>query len=153
MIGIVLAAHGPVPAALLESTNMILGELPQVASVSLMPGDSLEGLIDRLQAAVNEVNTGDGVLILLDMFGGTPANAAAFLTQQTNDVYAVTGVSLPMLLETFMARMSMEGSTQEVPLQSLAEAAFSAGHAGIVDIVDAFKKFQQVKIDQESIGT
>jgi len=153
MIGIVLAAHGPLPAAFLESTNMILGEMPQVASVSLMPGDSLEGLTDRLRAAVNVVNTGDGVLILLDMFGGTPANAAAFLAQQTNDVYAVTGVSLPMLLETCMARMSMEGSPQEVPLRSLAETALSAGHAGIVDIVEAFKKFQQVKIDQESIGT
>src|SRR6266571_5664512 len=108
MIGIVLAAHGPLPAALLESTTMILGELPQVASVSLMPGDSLEGLVERLQAAVNEVNTGDGTLILLDMFGGTPANATTLLTQQTSDLRAVTGINLPMLLETFMARMSSD---------------------------------------------
>jgi PTS system mannose-specific IIA component len=153
MIGIVLAAHGPLPTALLASTNMILGELPQVASVSLMPGDSLEGLVDRLQAAVKEVSTGDGVLILLDMFGGTPANAAALLTQQGTDVCAVTGVNLPMLLETFLARMNMEGLPQEGPLRSLAETSLSAGHAGIVDIVEAFKKFQQVKIEQESIGT
>ncbi len=141
MIGIVLAAHGPLPAAFLESTNMILGELPQVASVSLMPGDSLEGLIDCLQAAVNEVNTGDGVLMMLDMFGGTPANAAALLTQQTNGLCAVTGVNLPMLLETFMARMSTDR------LESLAETAFSGGQAGIVDIVEAFKKFRQDKTD------
>jgi len=144
MIGIVLAAHGPLPGAFLESTSMVLGDLPQVESISLMPGDSLEGLVDRLQAAVNEVNTGDGVLILLDMFGGTPANAAAFLTQQTNDLCAVTGVNLPMLLEIFMARMSTDR------LESLAEMAFSAGQAGIVDIGEAFKKFRQVKIDQES---
>jgi len=146
MIGIVLAAHGPLPAAFLESTYMILGELPQVASVSLMPGDSLEGLLDSLQAAVNEVNTGDGVLILLDMFGGTPANAAAFLTQQTNDVCAITGVNLPMLLETFIARMSTDR------LESLAETAFLAGQAGIVDIVEAFKKFRQGKTDQEPMS-
>ncbi len=137
MIGIVLAAHGPLPAAFLESTSMILGELPQVADVSLMAGDSLEGLVDRLQAAVNEVNTGDGALILLDMFGGTPANAAALLTQQANDLHAVTGINLPMLLETFLARMSTD------KLDSLAETAFSAGQAGIVDIVEAFKKFRQ----------
>ena len=141
MIGIVLAAHGPLPAAFLESTNMILGELPQVASVSLMPGDSLEGLIDCLQAAVNEVNTGDGVLMMLNMFGGTPANAAALLTQQTNGLCAVTGVNLPMLLETFMARMSTDR------LESLAKTAFSGGQAGIVDIVEAFKKFRQDKTD------
>ena len=137
MIGIVLAAHGPLPAAFLESTSMILGDAPQVASVSLMPGDSLEGLVDRLQAAVNEVNTGDGALVLLDIFGGTPANAAAFLAQQVSDVRAVTGVNLPMLLETFMARLSTDR------LESLAETAFSAGQAGVTDIGAAFKKFQQ----------
>ncbi len=88
MIGIILAAHGPLPAALLESVGMILGELPQVTTVSLMPGDSLEGLIERLRTAANEVNTDDGVLILLDMFGGTPANASALLTQQMKGVQA-----------------------------------------------------------------
>ncbi len=139
MIGIVLAAHGPLPGAFLESTQMILGELPQVASISLMPGDSLEGLVDRLQAAVHGVNTGDGVLILLDMFGGTPANATAILTQQANDFRAVTGANLPMLLETFLARMNTNR------LESLAETAFSGGQAGIVDIVESFKKFQQAK--------
>ncbi|HJW84287.1 MAG TPA: PTS mannose transporter subunit IID, partial [Anaerolineae bacterium] len=82
MIGIVLAAHGSLPQAFLESTRMILGEPELVTGVSLMPGDSLEGLIDRLRVAVTEVDRGDGVLILLDMFGGTPANAAAWLTQQ-----------------------------------------------------------------------
>ncbi len=137
MIGVVLAAHGPLAGALLASTSMILGDLPQVATISLMPGDSLEGLVDRLQAAANEVNTGDGVLILLDMFGGMPANATAFVTQQANDVHAVTGMNLPMLLETFMERMNTDR------LESLAETAFSAGHTGIVDIVAAFKKFRQ----------
>ena len=137
MIGIVLAAHGPLPGAFLESTTMILGDVPQVAGVSLMPGDSLEGLVDRLRAAVNEVNTGDGVLLLLDIFGGTPANAAAFLAQQVSDVRAVTGMNLPMLLETFIARMSTD------KLEALAETAFSAAQAGITDIGKAFKKFQQ----------
>jgi PTS system mannose-specific IIA component len=139
MIGVVLAAHGPLAVALLASTSMILGDLPQVATISLMPGDSLEGLVDRLQSAANEVNTGDGVLILLDMFGGTPANAAALLTQQANDLRAVTGMNLPMLLEAFMERMSTDR------LESLVETAFSAGHSGIVDILAAFKKFQQDK--------
>src|SRR5260370_12380799 len=120
MIGIVLAAHGPLPGAFLESTSMILGDLPQVASISLMPGDSLEGLADRLQAAVNEVNTGDGVLILLDIFGGTPANATPFLTQQANDGHAVTGMNLPMLLETFIDR------TNNNRLHTLTDTSLSA---------------------------
>lgn len=140
MIGIVLAAHGPLPDAFLESAKMILGDLPQVTGISLMPGDSLEGLVDRLRVAVREVNMGDGALILLDLFGGTPANAAAFLTQQVSDLRAVSGMNLPMLLETFVARMS----TNE--LESLAKTAFAGGQAGIVDIVDAFKKFRQDQV-------
>jgi len=136
MIGIVLAAHGPLPGALLESTGMILGEFPQVETVSLMPGDSLEGLVDHLRTAVEKVETGDGALILLDMFGGTPANAAALLTQQMEGLQAVTGVSLAMLLETLMSRMN----TNEV--EALAQTAVSAGQAGIVNVVEAFNKFR-----------
>lgn len=140
MIGIVLAAHGPLPAAFLESSGMILGDLPQVASLSLMPGDSLEGLVERLQAAVGEVNTGDGVLVLLDMFGGTPANATALLSQQMPNVCAITGMNLPMLLETFTARMNTD------KLEELANQALSGGQSGIIDVVEAFKKFRQDKV-------
>ena len=137
MIGIVIAAHGSLPDALLDSTRMIYGEPDQTATVALMPGDSLEGLIERLRAAVEQVNSGDGVLILLDMFGGTPANAAALISQQIVNVYAVTGANLPMLLETFMQR---EGTERAV---DLTETAFAAGQAGIINVVKAFKKFRQ----------
>jgi mannose/fructose-specific phosphotransferase system component IIA len=70
---------------------------------------------------------------------GLAARATAFLAQQAKNVRAVTGMNLPMLLETFMERMNTD------KLESLAETAFSAGHTGIVDIVAAFKKFQQDK--------
>ncbi len=139
MIGIVVAAHGPLPDALLDSTRLIYGEPVQTSTVALMPGDSLEGLIERLRAAVQEVDTGEGVLILLDMFGGTPANAAALISQQQQQVSAVTGANLPMLLETFMQR---EGSDSAA---SLAETAFAAGQQGIINVVEAFKKFRDAQ--------
>lgn len=142
MVGVVLAAHGPLPKALLESVGMIMGELPQVSSVSLMPGDSLEGLVDHLQSAINEVNTDQGVLILLDLFGGTPANAAALLSQQMRGVQAVSGVNLPMLLETLLARMG----TDDVEI--LAETAHTAGRAGVVNIVAALQQFRQDEVTQ-----
>ena len=142
MIGVVLAAHGPLPGALLESAGMIMGDLPQVTSVSLMPGDGLEGLVDRLQSAVNEVNTDHGVLLLLDLFGGTPANAATLLTQQMTGVQAVSGVNMPMLLETLLARMGTDS------VETLAETACEAGRAGVVNIVVAFQQFRQGQITQ-----
>jgi len=136
MIGLVIAAHGSLPLALNESTQMILGDLEQSALVTLMPGDSLEGLIERLKAEVERVNTGDGVLILLDLFGGTPANASAFLTQTMDKVRAVTGVNFPMIAEVFIARQSTDD------VDELAETAFTAGQAGIVNVVESFKKFR-----------
>jgi mannose/fructose/sorbose-specific phosphotransferase system IIA component len=137
MIGVVLAAHGPLPAALLESCDMILGGQPQVATVSLMPGDSLEGLVDRLGDAARSVDEGQGILILLDMFGATPANATMLLAQQREDLRAVTGVSLPMLLETFMARLSSDD------LDGLTATAVSAGKESVRDIVTEFNQFRR----------
>jgi mannose/fructose/sorbose-specific phosphotransferase system IIA component len=137
MIGIVLAAHGPLPQALLDSCDMVLGSLPQVGTVSLMPGDSLEGLVDRLRDAADGVDSGQGVLILLDMFGGTPANATALLSQQRDDLRAVTGASLPMLLETFLSRQSTDD------LDALTATAVKAGKDSVVDIVHAFNEFRR----------
>ena len=143
MVGLVIAAHGSLPEALLDSARLIYGEPEQTATVSLMPGDSLEGLIERLQAATKQVDAGEGVLILLDMFGGSPANAAAFVSQQQANVEAITGANLPMLLETLMQREGSAGA------QPLAETAYGAGHAGIVNVVAAFKKFRS---NQQSSG-
>lgn len=136
MIGVVLAAHGPLPGAFLESLAMILGDMEQVTTLSLMPGDSLEGLVDRLRHAVQQVNTGQGVLVFLDLFGGTPSNAAALLTQEMDNVFAVTGMNFPMLAEVFMLRLSSDD------IQELVSTAVSAGQSGIIDLVEAFKKFQ-----------
>jgi mannose/fructose/sorbose-specific phosphotransferase system IIA component len=139
MIGIILAAHGPLPEALLESADMILGDTENIFPLKLMPGDSLEGLIDRMRSAVEEVNTGQGVLILLDLFGGTPSNAAALITQQVEGVHAVSGVNVPMLLETLLARQNSEDA------RVLAGTAASSGSQGIVDIAEAFQQFQARK--------
>lgn len=139
MIGIVVAAHGPLPEALLESAKMILGDTEQVAPLSLMPDDNLEGLVERMESTVEEVNTGGGVLILLDLFGGTPSNAATLLTQQMEDVHAVSGVNVPMLLETLMARKSINEAAE------LAESAANSGSQGIVNLALKFAEFQKGK--------
>jgi len=144
MIGIVLAAHGPLPDALLESARMIAGEFEQVSTVSLMPGDSLEGLVERLRLAADEVNSGDGVLILIDLFGGTPSNAATLVTQQLAGTYAASGVNVPMLLETLLTR------PHAVDAKSLAETAVNSGSAGVVNIVARFNEYRARREASES---
>jgi PTS system mannose-specific IIA component len=137
MIGIVLAAHGPLPNALIESAKMILGDVEQVFSLSLMPDDNLDGLVERMQTTAANADTGDGVLILLDLFGGTPSNAATLLTQQMRDVHAVSGVNVPMLLETLMARRSVDQAAV------LAETAAGSGVQGIVNIAEKFAEYRK----------
>ena len=137
MIGVVIAAHGSLSASLMESTSMILGDMEQAKTVSLVIGDSLEGLIDRVRDAVNEVNTGEGVVIFLDLFGGTPSNASALLTQEMDNVFAVTGVNFPMLAEVFTMRPGVDSP------QELVDIAVSAGKNSILDLVEEFRKFNQ----------
>jgi mannose/fructose/sorbose-specific phosphotransferase system IIA component len=127
MIGLVLVAHGPLPEALLESAAMIAGEFEAIATLSLMPGDSLEGLVDRIRAAAEEVDSGGGVLILLDLFGGTPSNAATLITQRREKTYAVSGVNVPMLLEVLLTRQYQDD------VKSLTETAYSSGNQGSRD--------------------
>lgn len=108
MIGVVLCTHNTLADALLETTKMIVGDFPQAAAVSVMSGDAMEVVLERLRAAISEVDTGDGVVLLCDMFGGTPSNLSlSFLT----DVEVVTGVNLPMLLKLYTTR---EGDVRTV---------------------------------------
>jgi mannose/fructose/sorbose-specific phosphotransferase system IIA component len=144
MIGIVLAAHGPLPEALLESADMILGDTENIFLLKLMPGDSLEGLIDRMRDMVQEAEAGQGVLILLDLFGGTPSNAAALISQQVEGVHAVSGVNVPMLLETLLARQTTED------VQALAETATNSGAQGIVNVAKAFQQYRAKKQEANS---
>jgi len=137
MIGVVIAAHGSLSTSLMESTSMILGDMEQVKTVSLIIGDSLEGLIDRVRDAVTEVNTGQGVVIFLDLFGGTPSNASALITQEMDNVFAVTGVNFPMLAEVFTMRPGVDSP------QGLVDIAISAGKNSILDLVKKFNEFNQ----------
>lgn len=109
MIGVVLCTHRSLAQALYDTAQMILGELPQVAIMSVEPGDGMDAMLERLRAAIAEVNAGAGVLVLCDMFGGTPSNLA--LSFLGDEVELVTGVNLPMLLKLSQSR---EGRLSEV---------------------------------------
>jgi PTS system mannose-specific IIA component len=102
MIGVVLCTHRSLAQALRDTAEMILGELPQVEVIAVEPGDAMDALLTRLRQAIDAVNVGDGVLVLCDMFGGTPSNLA--LSFLSDEVEVVTGVNLPMLLKLSQSR-------------------------------------------------
>jgi PTS system mannose-specific IIA component len=118
MVGVVVATHGGLAEELLRTTEGIVGKLERCEAVSVGAGTSMDDARARLGEAVTRVDEGEGVLVLTDMFGGTPANLA--LTFLDDKVEVVTGVNLPMLLKLATAR------AEKMTVQAAAELI--AGH-------------------------
>jgi PTS system mannose-specific IIA component len=98
MIGVVVVTHGQLATELLNAAETIVGELPSFAAVSIGWHQDAEDARSEIEQALGRVDRGHGVLILTDMFGGTPSNLAmSFLAQ--GKVEVLTGVNLPMLIK------------------------------------------------------
>ena len=98
MIGVVVVTHGQLATELVNAAETIVGDLPAFAAVSIGWHEDTEDARQEIEQAVARVNSGAGVLILTDMFGGTPSNLAmSFLVERKVEV--ITGVNLPMLLK------------------------------------------------------
>ena len=116
MIGIVIATHGRLGAALIEAAEFILERsLPFVDFVSINLKESAEVLREKIAHGIKKVNNGKGVLILTDMFGGTPSNLSLSFLEE-GKVEVVTGVNLPILIRSLNKRegKSLEELSQEV---------------------------------------
>ncbi len=97
MVGLVLVAHAGLAKELLAAAEMIVGELGLAEAVGIRPDDAVENVLKNVTEAIEKVS-GDGVIIMTDMFGGTPSNMSiSFL--KDNVVEVLTGVNLPMLLK------------------------------------------------------
>ena len=108
MIGIVVVTHGALAGELVNATRTIVGDIPSIAAVSIGWTDDMNSAREAIERALAEVGGGD-VLILTDMFGGTPTNVSLpFLSPK---VEIVTGVNLPMLIKLTSLR---EGELVEV---------------------------------------
>lgn len=97
MVGLVLVAHAGLARELLNAAEMIVGEMGLAEAVGISPDDSVDIIRDNVTEAIKKVS-GDGVIIMTDMFRGTPSNMSlSFL--KDNIVEVLTGVNLPMLLK------------------------------------------------------
>jgi PTS system mannose-specific IIA component len=98
MIGVIVVTHGQLANELVKAAKTIVGDLPQLVAVSMGWHDDPTGARDEIARAIERVQGPAGVLILTDMFGGTPSNLGlTFL--ETNRVEIITGVNLPMLIK------------------------------------------------------
>lgn len=125
MVGVVIVTHGQFGKHLLEAAQTILGPQEQCAHVAVEGAIDVSGILGQIKSSVKKMDTGQGVIILTDMFGGTPSNISLSLLQ-AGKVEVLTGANLPMLLRILGMRE-----------QELSQLALEAKNAGIQGIVVA----------------
>lgn len=119
----VIVTHGHLANELLAAAEMIVGNLPHITAVSIGWHDDVEAASDEIERAIKRVSKGRGVLILTDMFGGTPTNIASMFLAE-GEVEIVTGVNLPMVIK-------LAGQTEEESLLEVARRVREQGREGI----------------------
>ena len=122
MVGIIIASHGEFASGILQSGEMIFGAQENVKAVTLMPSEGPDDVKAKMKEAIASFDNQDEVLFLVDLWGGTPFNQANSLFEDHKDKWAiVAGMNLPMLIEAFASRFSMN-SAQEIAAHILGTA-------------------------------
>ena len=107
MIGLILVTHGKLASEFLVALEHVVGPQNNVATICIGPHDDMEARRNEIAAAIKTVDTGKGVIILSDRFGGTPSNLAISLLD-SGCVEVIAGVNLPMLIRLDSARKNLD---------------------------------------------
>jgi len=132
MIGVVVVSHCQLAAELIAAAELIVGRLKGFKGISIDPKSNPDQIREEIAAAIRKVDKGSGVLILTDMFGGTPSTIS-FSFLQDNRIEVVTGVNLPMLLK-------LSTYDRDMALGKLAEFIKSYGQRNINIASEILKK-------------
>ena len=119
MIGMILVTHGRLAAEFVAALEHVVGAQKQIAAVCIGADDDMEARREDILTRISEVDTGDGVVLLTDMFGGTPSNLAISVMDRAK-IEVIAGINLPMLIKLASLRQS----------ESLANAVRGAQEAG-----------------------
>lgn len=133
--GILLLSHGPFAASLLEAAKMICGDIAKAEALAFYEGDNTDIYGGQIRQKLEEY--GEGTLVLVDLFGGTPFNQLVSKCHDLNFA-AVAGVNLPMLLEAVYLRDQYSG-------QELIDKTIEAGSTSIYDVNKFLKDVQNAE--------
>jgi PTS system mannose-specific IIA component len=131
MIGALVVTHGHLGQELVAAAEMIVGEISHIRAVSIGWHDDVNDAHNDIEKRIAEVDNGKGVLILTDMFGGTPSNIALAF-HEPGKVDVVTGVNLPMIIK-------IAGQKEEDTLDSLARIVKEKGRSSIAMASDILR--------------
>ncbi len=140
MVGLVVASHGRLADELVATAEQIVGKLPAVATCNIEPGTSVEDLRVKMRQAVQGVDQGDGVIIMADLFGGTPCKESLMMCSEQCEggkFEVLAGVNLPMLLKANSLR------SEALPLPEMATQLASYGQRNITCATALLREAQQ----------
>jgi len=115
MIGVIVVTHGNLAKEFVAALEHVVGQQQQIETISIAPADNMEERRNAILAAVKKVESGDGTIILTDMFGGTPSNLAISV-MNGGSVEVIAGVNLPMLVK--LARIREEVALPDALVQA-----------------------------------
>lgn len=135
MKGIILASHGKLAEGLLDTLKIFAGEPENIEAICLMPGDDMAEFLTKMKNSIENVDTGEGVVVFCDLLFGTPCNCSGAIFKQEgaiDNIQVITGMNLPMVLE-YIGSRSNGMSASDIIL---------TGQNGIVDFNKLFKERQ-----------
>lgn len=107
MIGLILVTHGALADEFIHAMEHVVGRQPDIVAVCIGPNDDMERRRKEIAEAIRRVDSGEGVIVLTDLFGGTPSNLAISL-MEAGRVEVIAGINLPMLIRLAGARKSVD---------------------------------------------
>ena len=138
MVKLVVVCHGALAEGLINAMELIIGSQPEVVALRLDEADSIDGLESQVEAAVQERQAGQEVLILVDLFCASPFNVSSRVAMRNLGVEVITGVNLPMLLETALGR-------DNLPVVELVKIARDAGAGSVKVLSDLLQAGNQTQ--------
>lgn len=133
MVGIIAISHGSYAEALINSVQMIYGKQENIRTICLERDKSIESLREKIDRTIKELNV-EEILILVDLLGGTPYNAACLFMEQKN-INVITGMNMPMILEIIPYMMQ--------DLDKISNLAENFGKNGVINIRELYNNKQK----------
>ncbi len=127
LIGIVLVSHGLLADGLKDAVEMIAGPQTHLQTVGMQPGTTIISLRAMIEQAVTDVTSDGGVLVLVDILGGNPADASSYLARR--GIQVICGVNLPMLLELLIQR-------EHLSQRELTTIALQAARQSVINLTE-----------------
>lgn len=140
IVAIIIGTHGKFSKEILRSSEMIFGEQENIKAITFEPGESPDDLVKKYKKAINELEIHDGVLFMVDIFGGSPFNSANRIVVENANMDIITGINLPMLLEIYGSRS----------YSSLAEL-MSIGKKSACEGIKSLKEISQPQQDEDDL--